>query len=117
MNEKEINQLIHEKIFDKCFHCWMSIDDFNFRCGKCLAVEIETELSYPPRPNYCEDIAAAFQVVEKMREKGFYLALHTNNHSAYFYTKKNALISMISDVVFGETDAEAICLAALEAIK
>lgn len=74
-------------------------------------------------PHYSTDIAASWEVVEKMRSMGFYYSVGsivalggrgptlTESHAAGF-GKRNALFETVS----GETAPHAVCLAALKAV-
>lgn len=74
---------------------------------------IETRFVFP---NYSGDIAEAWKVIEKMREKGFgyecYRRVLDAQHTAVFSTDEMARF-----YIFAETLPEAICLAAKLAIE
>lgn len=69
-------------------------------------------------PHYSSDIAAAFQVRQRMRELGFTFRLSDadNGHSACSFFHDDVDRELAGAAV-AETDALAICLAALEAVK
>jgi hypothetical protein len=62
-------------------------------------------------PHYSTDISAAWEVVEKLRELGWYLAIHSDPKRGYFATIPRADGIQIES----ETAPHAICLAALKA--
>ena len=66
-------------------------------------------------PLYSTDISAAWEVVEKMREKGFYL--DTNNRQPEGYWCEFADEGYeVGGQAFGESEPHAICLASLRAL-
>lgn len=71
-----------------------------------------------PVPLYSSDIALAFQVRQQMRELGFTFRLSDadNGQSAVSFFHEDAEQGLAGAAV-AETDALAICLAALEAVK
>lgn len=68
-------------------------------------------------PNYSTDIAAAWELVEKMKSEGFTFAVEYGHEISAVFSKRDYVSDRIGDGmgVSGESVPHAICLAALEA--
>jgi hypothetical protein len=108
MTYEEINQYIHEKLFDECWHKY-EIKWFGLYCPKCKSNSIELV-----RPEYCNNISDAWKVVEKMQEKvcNFYIERRIADNPNDDY-----LVEFGGHFVFDDSAPKAICLAAIEALK
>lgn len=109
--KKELNRQIHEKVMGLCLHDW---DVVSGKCRKCGVDDA------PGIRHYCGDIAAAWRVVEKMREKGFDWVVGSN-WSANSDKPLEVYCTIGNDARsftgISDNPAEAICLAVLGAIK
>jgi hypothetical protein len=119
---RELDALIHEKIFGKCAHVlhafkkdnknsWMS-DYTYYRCKKCKDGTYSGLLYSEGKilcPQYSTNIADAWLVVEKMQEKGWLVSIRN-------FPKWTCEICFYDPIiVYAETAPLAICLAALKA--
>lgn len=100
-----LNKYLHEKLFGACWH-----EVEKFHCSKC------GEMFRPYweiHPNYCQNIADAFKVVDKIKEYGFYLT------AGVYHTTAIAEFAKDADVFSStaETIEIAICQAAKAAIE
>ncbi len=125
MTNEEINKAIAEKVMGKCWHepreAIRSFQDshntsYTNYCPKC-----ET-FGTKPNKDFCTDISAAWQVVEKMREKGFMYDLFdcyeaTETHGCTFTVPVEPEIDEIIACEHADTAPLAICLAALRALS
>lgn len=80
----ELNELLHELIFHKCAHV-LTVDPegtstwsgTSYKCRKCGLSEFDFTTDYEGRhtgtPNYGTDIAAAWQIVDKLKGARFSL--------------------------------------------
>lgn len=106
MKHEQLNKYLHEKLFGACW-CEYYGSPRCRKCGKFDGV----------KPDYAGNIADAFKVVEKMKEKyDLDLALFTGNRRAYFYTEKKSVWTFFIEKS-ADTHAEAICLAAKSALE
>jgi hypothetical protein len=118
MTPEQINKAVAEKILNECFHDWQEVDmtfEIDYVCKKC---GLETYVCQ----DYSVNISAAWQVVEKMREKGFnYCVSYAENaetmrrHKVQFYPCNPPL--KVTHAGFAETAPMAICIAALKAVS
>lgn len=129
----QLNQLVDEHLMRfECYRKQNGLCDGNHktRCGACggmghgncygdgrgpVQIECCTE-----RPDYSGDIAAAWQVVDKMKEDGLQLILYSNPPGTYA-RPASAEFGRIGrghiGRATGDSDAHAICLAALDALR
>ncbi|GEM_PF-6028580 len=119
MDNRQVDALIHEKVFRRCAHLWLQHLS-PMQCFKCG----QAETLYSKTPYYSTDIAAAWQVVEKMREMCTESTKDSNGVDTDFETPFDAnhffeRLHLIADKrwpwAFLYITPEAICLAALGA--
>ncbi|MSQ15225.1 MAG: hypothetical protein EXR50_05120 [Dehalococcoidia bacterium] len=113
MDNREIDALIHEKVFRLCAHLWLQHLS-PMQCFKCG----QSETQYTKTPYYSTDITAAWQVVEQMdscviSQDG---ARHVGNPDPKKGWRVNHTRNERTYSAFGETAPMAVCLAALQAI-
>jgi hypothetical protein len=109
MTDHELNRVVDKEVigYPHANKRWV-LDEYN-------GVRTSRQ-EYREIPRYCTDIAAAWQVVEKMRECGWSVTIgqHIDLSWRCKFTDDETLIEIIAQ---GDTAPRAICLAALEAIE
>ena len=113
MDNREIDALIHEKVFGRCAHQWLQHLS-PMQCFKCG----QAETQYTKTPFYSTDIAAAWQIVEQLdsceiSQNG---ASHVENPDHKKGWRANHTRDGRIYLAFAETGPMAICLAALQAV-
>ena len=81
----------------------------------------ETDKTYWEKerpPHYSTDISAAFMVVDKLVEMGFYVDIGVDEHGAQVQLDHDAadIGWLFGESIRADTAPEAICLAALKAV-
>ena len=116
---RELDALVAEKVMGMellplkeapCPYCG---DEMRF-CGERSRCTTCGEWRYSPAKEYSTDIAAAWEVVEKLKAGGFSLIAEWDAHDEMWYV----VFSNVSSYKAGEADAapHAICLVALAAV-
>jgi hypothetical protein len=107
--DEQINQEIHEKLFGECWHDETTDSARVWKCGKCGLDRRHCE-----NPDYCNDIAATWRVVEKMTADGWFWTISHELNADY-----GAEFNKTANHFFVGVDAKlprAICEAALETL-
>lgn len=109
---RELDRLVAEKIFDR--------DPLNARHGLHPDGDIEYHWGYPLghdiAPRYSTDIAAAWQILDKLRtEDPFGAFVHFTEAMAHIHDADQDCWEADVFNVLGGISPESICLAALEA--
>ena len=120
---RELNVAVAERVMGRCFHVWGTPNNgLLWTCTKCGITE--GAAGGPLNPRYSDEIAAAWQVVEKMREQGWWAVVRfydpdTDENPAHRWDAHFGRYEDVGSVVrirFADTAPEAICLAALAAV-
>ena len=113
---RELSVAVAERVMGRCFHVWGTPNDgLLWTCTKCGITE--GAAGGPLNPRYSDEIAAAWQVVEKMRELGWWPSMYLAGRKSwrvYFHGHDPAHLA--SHAASADTAPEAICLAALAAV-
>lgn len=106
MTDNELNALIAERVME------LRVDPDDCGCTDCLTGQTMNSRTLP---DYCNDIAAAWQVAEKMREHFTYLTLQIIRVRIGARFDGTQFAEPI-ETVWDKTAPRAICLAALKAV-
>lgn len=113
MDNREIDALIHEKVFGRCAHQWLQHLS-PMQCFKCG----QAETQYSKTPFYSTDMAAAWQIVERL--DSYEISQNGASHAEVPDPKKGWRATYTQNgrtyTAFAETGPLAICLAALQSI-
>jgi len=120
MTNREIDALVAEKIMGRKKTARYCYDEKI----EILLPESHIKSGFVDIPHYSTDISAAWEVVEKMREKEFAFSIATVKHMAnpirYEWIAKFEFFrnqgEYCFEFEFNENEATAICLAALKAL-
>jgi hypothetical protein len=74
-SNQELNVWLHENLFRKCWHFFYSSEDQMphqrlDHCAKCEEFGDDQAIRQP-NPNYCENIADAWRVIDELRGRGW----------------------------------------------
>lgn len=119
----ELDELLHESIFGKCAHV-LTVDPMpakhgehnKFMCRKCGQTGFDFTTDYEGRhtgtPNYSTDIAAAWQIVDKLN---LFRELRLGKENDVWFVYREAVYGSDDWEIFagGQTAPMAICRAAL----
>ena len=114
---RELNVAVAERVMGRCFHVWGTPNDgLLWTCTKCGITE--GAAGGPLNPRYSDEIAAAWQVVEKMREQGWWVEVRSDYNATVPLTRTICAFGKGQVCEFAEADTapEAICLAALAVV-
>ena len=119
MDNREIDKLVAEKVFGRHVHDYTQVSAMKWRCQTCNRLDYTGQTTVPHA--YSTDIAAAWQVVAKMRLfvgptdawPRHQMEMDKANWVAWA-TYPNIDEAMFA--VFADTAPMAICLAALKAV-
>lgn len=124
---QELDKLIHSKIFDgKIEHRWIRWDENLYQTclwcgGQFRADQGKAPIGCAVIPPYSRDIAAASEVVERLRTQGRSFMINDNSFNgewlACFEIRKDLELTPRPFLAhLGKTPMEAICKAALKVV-
>ena len=118
MENTEINQKIHERLFGKCWHEFKIRKFTGYEC-KCGAIKNNSYRN----PDYAGNISDAFRVVEELEKRGFVWTFSNNGNEyaakydvRFFLEDKKAGAPDVRAIAIKETLPLAICEAALKVL-
>lgn len=110
MTNREIDALIAAKVMGLCHEEMWGIMDYR---------EDGSPVLMPDFPPYSSDIAAAWQVVEKLRDEGLHSCVFQYADNLHWSAQfdEHELDVIRAPIVKADTAPMAICLAALKAVQ
>lgn len=121
MTDNELNTLVAEKVMGYSNLRYIYTSNSPTSKSEILAGEINGDIKRVP--DYCNDIAGAWGVVEKLTNDGYFVTIHVNDG---VWVEQMTQTKVGDDlhvswqeiaVIKGDSTPRAICLAALKAIK
>lgn len=113
MTDQELDALVAEKVMGFCIHIpgfTVNITNLQRICKRCdKMIDIKEFAAQHGRCNFSTDIAAAWEVVEKMQDRG--IAIYFEDGVWEVDVDENFTVSARDD-----SAQKAICLAALKAV-